>query len=198
MSIPVQVEVTDGTYPIRGAQVDFAVTSGGGTLDVPNQTTNNDGLATLGGWKLGDAGVNTVTATVRGTGLTTTFTANAAALQVKALNKVDGDNQTGFYGNMSPKRSHGDGAQPVRRASRGRRGHVQHDVGRRHAPEDASIRPVPMACAEVGAWRFGNTALAVDFGHGGCRIAAAAGHFYRNRYAGPRLDVQDRGAVSRR
>jgi hypothetical protein len=43
-----QVLVTDGTYPVRGAQVDFAVASGGGSLDVPNQTTTADGIATLG------------------------------------------------------------------------------------------------------------------------------------------------------
>ncbi len=91
--------------PFEVLQVDFAVTSGGGSLDVPNQTTNIDGLATLGGWKLGDAGVNTVKATVRGTALATTFTANAAALQISALNKVDGDNQTGFYGNLAPKQA---------------------------------------------------------------------------------------------
>jgi len=101
---PVQVEVTDGTYPVRGVQVDFAVTSGGGSLDIPNQTTNADGLATLGGWKLGTAGVNTATATVRGTGLSATFTATAAVLQISAFTKVEGDNQTGFYGNISPKR----------------------------------------------------------------------------------------------
>lgn len=104
---PVQVEVTDGTYPVRGVQVDFAVVSGGGSLDVPNQTTNIDGLATLGGWKLGNAGVNTITASVRGTGLSTTFTANAAALQVSAFSKVDAihtDNQAGFYGNIAPQR----------------------------------------------------------------------------------------------
>jgi hypothetical protein len=103
---PVQVEVTDGTYPIRGVQVDFAVASGGGSVDVPNQTTNIDGLATVGGWKLGNAGVNTVTATVRGTALTTTFTATAAVLQISTFTKVEGDNQTGaFYGNIAPKRA---------------------------------------------------------------------------------------------
>lgn len=156
VSIPVQVEVTDGTYPIGRAQVDFAVTSGGGTLDVPNQTTSNDGLATLGGWKLGDAGVNTVKATVRGTGLTTTFTANAAALQVKALNKVDGDNQTGFYGNMSPKEA------------------TVMVLNQFDAPAEGVVVTFSMVSgggtllktvdttgtdglAEVGAWRFGNT-----------------------------------------
>ena len=113
MTAPVQVEVTDGTYPIRGVQVDFAVASGGGSLDIPNQTTNIDGIATLGGWKLGEAGVNTITATVRGTSLSTTFTANAAVLQISAFTKVEGDNQAGFYGNISPKRATVEVAQPV-------------------------------------------------------------------------------------
>ncbi len=102
---PPQVLVTDGTYPIRGAQVDFAVASGGGSLDVPNQTTNFDGIATLGGWRLGTAGANSVTATVRGTALTTTFNATAAALQVSSFTKLDGDNQTGFYGNVASRRA---------------------------------------------------------------------------------------------
>jgi hypothetical protein len=101
----VQVEVTDGTYPVRNVQVDFTVTSGGGSLDVPNQTTNIDGLATLGGWRLGGVGPNTVTATVRGTSLTTVFTANAAALQVSSFVIVDGATQTGLAGNLAPRQA---------------------------------------------------------------------------------------------
>lgn len=101
----VQVVVTDGTYPVRGVQVDFTVTSGAGSLDAPNQTTNSDGLATLGGWKLGSIGPNTITATVRGTNLSTTFTANAAALQVSSFAIVDGATQSGFAGNLSPQQA---------------------------------------------------------------------------------------------
>ncbi len=32
LPVPLQIEVTDGTYPIRGVQVDFAVTAGGGSV----------------------------------------------------------------------------------------------------------------------------------------------------------------------
>ena len=102
LPVALQIEVTDGTYPIRGVQVDFAVTAGGGSVAVPNQVTNIDGLATVSGWKLGSIGPNTVTATVRGTTLTTTFTASAAALQISAFNIVDGANQNGFFGNLAP------------------------------------------------------------------------------------------------
>ena len=52
--------------------------------------------------------------------------------------------------------------------------------------------------AEVGAWRLGNSRLAVNFSRGDSRIPAAASHVFRNRHASPRLGVQDRGAVSRR
>ena len=104
------------------------------------------------------------TATVRGTGLTTTFTANAAALQVSALNKVDGDNQAGFYGNLSPKQATVMVLQPVRRARRGRRGHVQHGVGRRHAAEDGRHHRHrwPRRGRRLAPRQH---RLAVDFGH---------------------------------
>lgn len=105
VSTPPQVRVTDGTFPIRFLQVDFALVSGGGTIVDPNQSTNAEGLATLGAWKLGSAGVNTISATVRNTSLTTTFTATAAVLQVKAVTVVEGSGQTGFYGNFASERA---------------------------------------------------------------------------------------------
>ncbi len=64
-----------------------------------------NGVATLGSWRLGTVGVNTITATVRGTALApVTFTANAAALVVSSFTKVDGDNQSGFGGNFASRR----------------------------------------------------------------------------------------------
>jgi hypothetical protein len=153
---PIQVEVTDGTYPVRGIQVDFAVASGGGSLDVPNQTTNIDGLATLGGWKLGSAGVNTVTATVRGTGLSTTFTANAAVLQISTFTKVDGDNQTGFYGNISTKRATVEVRNQFNNPAEGVVVTFSVVTGGGSVVKAVDTTGVN-GRAEVGTWRFGST-----------------------------------------
>ena len=160
LTSPVQVLVTDGTYPIRNVQVDFTVTSGGGSLDVPNQVTNADGLATLGGWKLGAIGVNTITATVRGTSYSTTFTATAAALQITAFTKVDAphsDNQTGFYGNIS---SHRVAVQVMNQYNNPAEGVV---VTFAIATGGGTIVKAIDTTgvngqAEVGTWRYGSTA----------------------------------------
>ena len=73
--------------PIAGLTVTFAVASGGGTVAGGTATTGADGVATVGNWTLGaNAGANTLTATVTGTGVTgnpATFTATA---QLAALN----------------------------------------------------------------------------------------------------------------
>ena len=46
-----------------GIRVTFAVTSGGGSLTGASQTTDADGIATVGSWTLGPTpGMNTVTA----------------------------------------------------------------------------------------------------------------------------------------
>lgn len=96
------VVVTDGQFPVPGARVAFAVASGGGTVIGPQQTTGNDGIATVGGWRLGPSTTNTLTATVTSTSIApVTFTATAEVLVITALTKVAGDNQTGFAGNFS-------------------------------------------------------------------------------------------------
>lgn len=99
---PPTVVVTDGQFPVPGAQVAFAVASGGGSVIAPQQTTGNDGLAAVGGWRLGSATTNTLTASVVSSSITpVTFTATAEPLVITALTKVAGDNQTGFAGNFS-------------------------------------------------------------------------------------------------
>ncbi len=69
--------------PVEGVQVTFAVTSGGGTVLAGVQTTNAQGVATVGGWVLGpNVGLNnnTLTATAPGlSGSPLTFTASAQA-----------------------------------------------------------------------------------------------------------------------
>ena len=58
------VKVTDANdNPVSGVAVTFAVTSGGGSITGPNQTTNSSGLAAVGSWTLGTAsGSNTLSA----------------------------------------------------------------------------------------------------------------------------------------
>jgi alpha-tubulin suppressor-like RCC1 family protein len=51
--------------PVAGVSVTFAIASGGGALTDAGPVTNDDGVATVGAWKLGTvAGANTVSATV--------------------------------------------------------------------------------------------------------------------------------------
>jgi concanavalin A-like lectin/glucanase superfamily protein/Big-like domain-containing protein len=73
--------------PIGGVNVTFALGSGGGSVTGTPQTTNANGIATVGSWTLGTtAGPNTLTATATGlTGSPVTFAAtgiNASAVQL--------------------------------------------------------------------------------------------------------------------
>jgi hypothetical protein len=65
------VRVTDlSSNPVAGLAVTFAVASGGGSVTGAAATTNGSGIAQVGQWVLGPApGVNTLTATVAGMGI---------------------------------------------------------------------------------------------------------------------------------
>ena len=82
---PPSVVVRDaGGAALSGVNVAFAVASGGGSLTGPaTVATNGSGIATVGGWTLGQAaGTNTMSATVTGLTpvvFTATGTAGAAA-----------------------------------------------------------------------------------------------------------------------
>jgi adhesin/invasin len=67
VAIPPSVLVRDevGT-PVPGVSVIFAVASGSGSITGAAATTNASGLASVGSWTLGNAGANTLTATVDG------------------------------------------------------------------------------------------------------------------------------------
>ena len=80
--------------PVSGVTVTFAVTSGGGQISGGTQTTNAQGVATVGSWRVGsNPGPNTLTATV--SGLTpVTFTANGTAGAPVQIEKTLGDAQT--------------------------------------------------------------------------------------------------------
>jgi hypothetical protein len=78
------VHVTNaGSGPVPGATVTFTVQTGGGSVTGGVATTNASGIAQVGKWTLGaSAGVNTLTATVTGAGITgnpVTFTDTAVA-----------------------------------------------------------------------------------------------------------------------
>ncbi|MGH3372777.1 MAG: Ig-like domain-containing protein, partial [Nocardioidaceae bacterium] len=55
--------------PVPGVAVTFEVTGGGGSVSGGQQTTNSSGVATVGDWILGAGGVNIMTATADGAGL---------------------------------------------------------------------------------------------------------------------------------
>jgi adhesin/invasin len=58
LSVPVRpaVRVIDGQgQPVRGMQVTFVVTGGGGSVDGADQTTNSEGIARVGTWTLGQS-----------------------------------------------------------------------------------------------------------------------------------------------
>ena len=84
-----QVRVTDASgNPVSGVGVNFAVTSGGGSLAPRIATvTNSNGIIVPGAWTLGASpGVNTVTATLGA--LTVTFTATAVAPAPTAITEL--------------------------------------------------------------------------------------------------------------
>ncbi len=70
VSVAPAVLVRDASLqPVPGAQVTFAITRGTGVLTGASATTDGAGIATLAGWTLGP-GVNCLTATVAGSGIT--------------------------------------------------------------------------------------------------------------------------------
>ena len=90
--------------PVAGVTVTFAVASGGGSITGATQTTNADGIATVGSWTLGTvAGPNTLTASVVGlTGSPVTFTATGNAAVVTQMVIEAGDQQTTSTGTPVP------------------------------------------------------------------------------------------------
>jgi adhesin/invasin len=89
------VLVTDANNnPVSGAQVTFSVTSGGGTVTGTTQTTNAQGIATVGGFTLGTGvGTNIVTANVQGVG-STVFTIAGTPGNPAQVTIQSGNNQS--------------------------------------------------------------------------------------------------------
>ncbi|HEX3868261.1 MAG TPA: Ig-like domain-containing protein, partial [Gemmatimonadaceae bacterium] len=86
-SVPIlpSVKVTDAFgNPVAGALVTFTVNSGGGLANGAAVNTGADGVATLAGWRLGNAaGANTLTAATGA--LAVTFTATGVAGSAASL-----------------------------------------------------------------------------------------------------------------
>ena len=83
---------------VAGADVTFAVASGGGSVTGASVTTDEAGLAEVGSWTLGTvAGANTLTASVAGL-IDVTFTATGVAGAAAALQIAAGDGQSAVAG----------------------------------------------------------------------------------------------------
>ncbi|MGE0439220.1 MAG: hypothetical protein AB7S39_01935 [Gemmatimonadales bacterium] len=92
---PPAIKVVNGSGSgVAGVAVTFAVASGGGSATGTSQTTNAQGIATVGSWTLGTtAGTNSLTATIPGKS-PVNFSATGRAGAVTAAAKSAGDNQT--------------------------------------------------------------------------------------------------------
>jgi hypothetical protein len=97
------VRVTDAAgNPVAGVSVTFSVASGGGSVTGATQTTNSDGIATVGSWTLGSTpGENTLTASAAG--LTpVTFTATGTTGSAATVDIHSGDGQSAPAGTAVP------------------------------------------------------------------------------------------------
>lgn len=83
VAVPPAVIARDaGGDPMSGAVVDFAVAAGSGYISGPaTRTTGPGGTAGVDAWTLGEYATNRLTARVRGTDLSVTFTATGAGSQ---------------------------------------------------------------------------------------------------------------------
>ena len=91
---------------VAGVEVNFEVVSGGGSAFGRRTVTDAAGIATVGGWTLGEtAGSNSLRATVTGTGIAgnpVLFTATATAGAPSSVTIGNGNNQTATAGSLLP------------------------------------------------------------------------------------------------
>ncbi|HEU0300428.1 MAG TPA: leishmanolysin-related zinc metalloendopeptidase, partial [Longimicrobium sp.] len=88
--------------PVSGVTVQFAATTGGGSVTGATQTTDANGLAVVGSWVMGPAaGINTLVATFPGTVVPAVlFTATAGNAGTISIN--GGNNQAAMVGTAVP------------------------------------------------------------------------------------------------
>jgi adhesin/invasin len=103
VAIPPSVKVTDAQdNPISNVAVTFAVAGGGGSITGGAATTNAQGIAAVGSWKLGTvAGPNALTATSAAvSGITITFNAVGNVGPAAKLLAFSGNNSTATAGGL--------------------------------------------------------------------------------------------------
>jgi adhesin/invasin len=100
---PISVIVTDAVgIPVPGAQVDFAIQTGGGTANPSTTTTDANGIATTV-WTLGPTiGANSLFAGIPGGFPPVTFNATASTPPATRILINAGDNQTASAGQPVP------------------------------------------------------------------------------------------------
>jgi hypothetical protein len=104
---PPSVKVTDAFgNPVVGATVTFTVTGGGGSVTGGTQTTDANGVATVGSWTLGsNAGANTLSVAVTGSALAAlTFNATAVTSVPGAVLPNSGTNQAAMASSQVPEK----------------------------------------------------------------------------------------------
>lgn len=99
VSDPPSVIVRDPAgIPVPGVSVTFTVITGGGTVTGSPVTTNGNGVATVGSWRLGPvAGANSLRASAAGLPVVT-FNATGTAGSASAVAIASGDNQSAIQG----------------------------------------------------------------------------------------------------
>lgn len=86
--------------PKPGVTIAFSTGGGGGSITGASAVTNNEGVATIGGWTLGTvAGANTIVADLPPLG-SLVFTAFGQAGAAASVSKLAGDNQVGTPGEL--------------------------------------------------------------------------------------------------
>jgi adhesin/invasin len=167
---PPSVKIADANgNAVAGVTVAFAVASGGGSVTGASQTTNADGVATVGSWRLGNVtGPNSLTATVTipaaamseagaMADLVITFTATATSGAPGSISIDAGDGQTAVAGTAvatapSVKVRDANG-NPVSGAS------VNFFVGTGGGSiTGAAATTNASGIATLGSWTLGNTA----------------------------------------
>ena len=140
VAVPPAVLVRDANgNPLAGIPVTFRVTGGGGQLTGATPVTGADGVATVGGWTLGQkAGANTVAATLSGldvSGSPVTFGATATPGAVDAGKSEVSAAPRGDHRveRIEPEHDHRDRARRVRQSCPRRRRHPLGHRGRERA-----------------------------------------------------------------
>jgi len=106
VSPPPSVRVADAFgNPVAGVLVTFSVTSGGGSVTGATQSTDANGVATVGSWIMGSsAGPNTLSVSVSGSALGANFNATAVTSVPGTVVANSSTNQAAMAGTQVPEK----------------------------------------------------------------------------------------------